>query len=78
MKGQIVKISSDLHIWNLVYVNGEWKHIDATWDDPVTVSGQSVLLHDFFLISTSELFSKENDYDMNNHEFNKNLYIEAN
>ena len=72
------KISSDLHIWNLVYINGEWKHIDVTWDDPVTTSGQEVLLHDFFLINTNELFSKENDYNMSNHEFNKNLYLEAN
>lgn len=72
------KISSDLHIWNLVYINGEWKHIDATWDDPVTTNGENVLLHDFFLIDTNTLFSNESNYEMNNHEFNKNLYLEAN
>lgn len=72
------KISSDLHIWNLVYINGEWKHIDATWDDPVTTNGENVLIHDFFLINTYELFSRENNYEMNNHEFNRNLYLEAN
>ena len=72
------KISSNLHIWNLVYVDGQWKHIDATWDDPVTTNGQNVLIHDFFLINTNELFSRESNYEMNNHEFNKELYLEAN
>ena len=72
------KISSDLHIWNLVYIDGEWKHIDATWDDPVTANGENVLLHDFFLIDTNTLFSKENSYEMDNHNFDRNLYIEAN
>ena len=27
------------HIWNLVYLDGEWTHIDVTWDDPLG-SGQ--------------------------------------
>lgn len=72
------KISSDLHIWNLVYINGEWKHIDATWDDPVTSNGENILLHDFFLIDTNTLFSLENDYSMDNHQFNTSLYLEAN
>ena len=28
------------HIWNLVYLDGEWTHIDVTWDDP-TSSGHN-------------------------------------
>ena len=71
------KISSDLHVWNLVYINGEWKHIDVTWDDPVTSNGENVLLHDFFLIDTDTLFSKEDDYSMDNHQFDRNVYLEA-
>ena len=23
------------HIWNMVYIDGAWYHVDATWDDPV-------------------------------------------
>ena len=23
------------HMWNMVYLNGQWYHIDLTWDDPV-------------------------------------------
>lgn len=26
----------DGHAWNLVKVNGDWYHIDVTWDDPLT------------------------------------------
>ena len=30
-----IRISNDKHIWNLVYINNEWLHLDATWDDPI-------------------------------------------
>jgi len=72
-----IKISSDEHIWNLVNIDGEWKHIDVTWDDPVTTNGNNVLLHDFFLISTDELFLKESSFERNNHQFNTDIYLEA-
>ena len=71
------KISSDTHIWNLVYLDGEWKHIDATWDDPVTNDGSNVLLSDFYLISTDTLEQKEKDLNKNDHLFNKDIYKEA-
>lgn len=71
------RISSDLHIWNLVFFENEWKHIDITWDDPVTNNGVDVLLHDFFLIDTDELFEKEKLYEKDNHSFDKRLYLEA-
>lgn len=72
-----IKISSDEHIWNLVYINGAWKHIDVTWDDPVTNDGADVLLHDFFLVNTNELFEKEKTFEKFNHQFNTDLYLEA-
>lgn len=72
------KISSADHIWNLVYINNEWKHIDATWDDPVTSNGKNVLLDDFFLISTTELMQKEKELEISNHDYDTNIYIEAN
>lgn len=71
------KISSDVHIWNLVNIDGEWLHIDATWDDPVTSNGDNILLHDFFLISTDGLFNKESSLDKNNHLFDEKFYLEA-
>lgn len=72
------KISSSEHIWNLVYIDGSWKHLDATWDDPVAKDGKNILIHDFFLIDTKTLNEKDNDLEKNNHNFNKSLYKEAN
>ncbi len=65
------KISNRSHIWNLVYINGTWKHLDTTWDDPV--SEYNANRDTYFLINTDEL-AKLND---NTHEFDKNIYIEA-
>ncbi len=72
------KISSDQHIWNLLLFDGNWVHIDATWDDPVTTNGENVLLHDFFMVNSDELFSKDNALEKNNHNYDSSLYIEAN
>lgn len=67
------KISSENHIWNLVYVNNKWYHLDLTWDDPVTSNGDDVLEYDYFLITTDELKNMETDQ----HTFDTNIYIEA-
>lgn len=76
------RISSDVHIWNLVFFDNSWKHIDVTWDDPVTSNGSNLLLHDFFLIDTDELYKKEEeifqDDNKDNHRYDKSIYIEAN
>lgn len=38
------------HCWNLVKLDGQWYHIDSTWDDPITdVEGR--VQHDNFLLS---------------------------
>lgn len=34
-KAQIPGQKAELHAWNLVYLNGNWYHLDATWNDPV-------------------------------------------
>jgi len=66
------KISNKNHIWNLIYINGKWLHLDLTWDDPVTSDRSNVLLHNFFLITTDELLK----LDTTNHDFNKQYYLE--
>ena len=70
---QNYKISNDNHIWNLVYLNNEWLHIDLTWDDPVTSDKSNVLLDKFFLIDTPTLFK----LDTTNHSFNQDYYSET-
>lgn len=66
------KISTNNHIWNLVKINSAWKHLDLTWDDPVTSDGSNILLHKFFLISTDELLK----LDKTGHNFNIEYYPE--
>lgn len=68
------KVSTNNHIWNTLYINNSWQHIDITWDDPVTSDGSNILIHDYFIITTNELLNK----DMENHNFNKSLYKELN
>ena len=67
------RISSDTHVWNLVYVEGSWKHLDLTWDDPITDDGSNILEHEYFLISYDELKKKEDD----EHDFDETIYKEA-
>ncbi|MBR3199128.1 MAG: hypothetical protein IKG27_03840 [Bacilli bacterium] len=66
------KVANDKHIWNLVNVDNKWLHIDLTWDDPVTNTGQNLLLHKFFLIDTNTLLK----LDSTSHNFNKDYYPE--
>lgn len=66
------KVSNKEHIWNLVYLDSTWYHLDLTWDDPVTSNGQQVILYDFYLITTDELKLKKTSQ----HEFNTELYLE--
>ena len=72
------RISSEEHIWNLVNIENTWKHIDATWDDPVATDGRNILLHDFFMIDTQTLIEREGKIDTIRHNYDKNVYIEAN
>ena len=67
------RISSDTHVWNLVYIEGQWKHLDLTWDDPITNDGSNILEHEYFLISYDELKKKED----NEHNFDESIYKEA-
>lgn len=65
------KISNDEHIWNLVYLDGKWYHLDLTWDDPI--SDTNVNRDTYFLITTDKL-EELND---GTHEFDKKIYSEA-
>ena len=66
------KISNDDHIWNLIHLNDEWLHIDLTWDDPV--SEKNITRDNYFLINTNTLESLKDE----NHNFDKNVFKEAN
>ena len=47
------KVSNDQHIWNVVLLDGEWLHLDLTWDDPV--SDKNITRDNYFLINSKNL-----------------------
>ena len=65
------KVSNDQHIWNLVYLDGGWYHLDLTWDDPV--SDKNITRDNYFLINTDTL----EKLDDNVHYFDSNVFSEA-
>lgn len=65
------RISNDEHIWNVVYINNTWKHIDITWDDDEINKNN---YYNFYLLSTNELLNK----DKSIHTFDRSLYKEVN
>lgn len=71
------------HIWNAVYFNNEWLHIDLTWDDPVpdpNVSEQTdFLLDTYFLDTTEEMYEEDTSGEvLIKHTFNPLYYLEFN
>ncbi len=68
------RIASDEHIWNAVYINNTWLHLDLTWDDPVSANGKDVLDHSYFLITDEKL--TELDKKEKEHVFNRDYYLE--
>ncbi len=68
------KVASSLHIWNSVYIDGAWKQIDLTWDDPITTTNEDYLYYKYFLVDASALSSL--DTETNQHVFDKTVYLE--
>lgn len=52
-----------LHAWNLVKIDGQWKHLDTTWNDPVPDQGNSVR-YDYFLVSPKKM-ARDHYWDEN-------------
>lgn len=67
-----IRIYSDNHVWNLVYIDGKWKHLDVSWDDPVMSDGTNTILYDYFLIDTDKLKS----YNDDSHNYDELIYME--
>lgn len=66
------KVSSNNHVWNAVELNGLWYHLDLTWDDPVTNTGENILQHDYFLINSQKIAAIGEE----EHIFDRTKYLE--
>ena len=43
------------HMWNMVQLDGEWYHVDVTWDDPITTTGEQLCRYTYFLLSDEQI-----------------------
>lgn len=43
------------HAWNMVYIDNKWRHVDCTWDDPVSSDGEDVSNHDYYNLTDKEI-----------------------
>lgn len=65
------------HVWNAVYLDKEWLHLDLTWDDPVSKDGKDYLQHKYFLVNNEELEEADDGtVEVLEHRFKKNVYLE--
>lgn len=53
------------HAWDIVKVNGIYKMVDITWDDPVTSDGSQILSHEFFNVSDAVMQESGHAWDKN-------------
>lgn len=69
-----IKISSENHVWNLLYLDDKWLHIDTTWDDPINKRVDSAIEYTYYLVDTETITNMKND---NQHNFDLEVYKEA-
>ena len=56
------------HAWNMVQLNGDWYHLDATWDDPLPDMGE---------LSTHAYFNVTDNYISGSHTWDTTKYPKA-
>lgn len=64
------KISNDDHVWNALYLDEKWYHLDLTWDDPISSDDKDILDDTYFLIDDTEL----EEFKSEEHYFDKSIY----
>lgn len=57
VEGGINGSTTKNHTWNLCKIDGQWYHVDLTWDDPI--SKKPVLIYDYFNLTDTELFKNK-------------------
>lgn len=54
---------TQVHMWNAVQLDGDWYHLDLTWDDPVLEKGGDLIRYSFFNVTDDVLSETHTDYD---------------
>jgi transglutaminase superfamily protein/Big-like domain-containing protein len=57
------------HAWNIVKIAGQYYHLDATWDDPVSADGTQKLSYSYFNVTDDQIGK--------NHIWDKSKYPEC-
>lgn len=72
-----ISYESTGHIWNAVYIDNNWVHLDLTWDDPVSNDGKDYIYHKYFLVSNEEMAEADSgEVKIEEHNFDKTVYLE--
>ena len=75
IKSGTVTSDSMNHVWNLIRIDGNWYHVDVTWDDPTEDRiGQSQ--HVYFCLSEDKL-KATNDGAHSAHDFKYSLNVKT-
>lgn len=45
--------NGEAHGWNMVKLDGEWYHVDVTWDDPI--DGDGTISHKYFNVTDADM-----------------------
>lgn len=64
IKSKVVEgtIQGEKHSLNLVQTEDGWRHVDITWDDPVTPDGSDIIKHDYFNVKDN-IISRDHSWD---------------
>lgn len=67
------------HMWNAVKVNGDFYYLDCTWDDPVSESGEKIVMYAYFNLNDEMIAATHRDfsYDFGCTATEENYYIKT-
>lgn len=67
------------HMWNAVKVNGDFYHLDCTWDDPIGPNGREIKLYAYFNLNDEAIGATHSDfsYDFGCTGTKENYYVKT-